>query len=355
MEIEKIKGTLVNLLYQMISTPSFSGEEEKTSSLIGNTLKLYNIEFTRYKNNIVSVNKHFNKNKPTILINSHHDTVKPNKGYTRNPFKPEISDGKLYGLGSNDAGGPLISLLCTYIYFYGEKHLNYNLLFAATAEEESSGPNGLNSILHELPPIDFAVIGEPTEMQMAIAEKGLLVIDAYASGKAGHAAHENTDNAIYNAIADIEYIKNYHFPKISDFLGQVKMTVTQINAGEQHNVVPATCHFVIDIRVNEHYTNHEIFDHLNQNTKSQLVARSFNLNPSFISEDHPFVIAGKKWGRKTYGSPTLSDQSVLSCPSLKIGPGDSKRSHNADEYIGMDELEKGINLLLNIFNEILLK
>ncbi len=355
MNVDKLKYTVLELLYQMISTPSFSGNEEKTAQLIGNTLKLYNIPIKRFKNNIISVNKYFNESKPTILLNSHHDTVKPNKGYTRDPFKPEISDGKLYGLGSNDAGGPLVSLLSSFIFFYNKKNLNYNLLFAATAEEESSGPNGLNSILQEFPPIDFAVVGEPTGMQMAIAEKGLLVIDAYAPGKAGHAAHENTENAIYTAIEDIEYIKNYHFNKVSDFLGPVKMTVTQINAGEQHNVVPASCHFVIDIRVNENYTNHEIFDHLNQNTKSQLKARSFNLKPSFISESHPFVMAGKKWGRKTYGSPTLSDQSVLSCPSLKIGPGDSKRSHNADEYIGLDELEEGINLLRNIFNEILIK
>ncbi len=353
MKTEELEIKALELLEAMIKTPSFSGNEEEVSFILQNWLKNFGVKYFMSGNNVWAHNQFFDASKPTILLNSHIDTVKPNKGYTRDPFTPEIVSGKLYGLGSNDAGGPLVSLLSAFVYFYNRKNLKYNIVIAATAEEESSGPNGLNSLLKELPPIDFAIVGEPTGMQMAIAEKGLLVIDAYAPGKAGHAAHDNTENAIYNALGDINHIRNYTFEKISPLLGGVKMTVTQIEAGEQHNVVPATCHFVIDVRVNEKYTNHEIFEVLDRQTKSKLVARSFHLNPSFIRKEHPFVQAGLKWGRKTYGSPTLSDQSVLNIPSLKMGPGDSKRSHSANEYIYVDELKEGIELFIKIFKEIL--
>ncbi len=343
----------LELLKELIQTPSFSGEEQKASLLVQDWLKTFGVKFSTSGNNIVAYNQNFDEKKQTVLLNSHLDTVKPNKGYTRNPFLPETADGKLFGLGSNDAGGPLVSLLSTFVWFYSRNDLKYNLIMAATAEEESSGPHGLNSLLEELPAIDFAVIGEPTGMQMAIAEKGLLVIDGYAAGKAGHAAHENTDNAIYHALDDINLIRNFQFSKISPMLGRVKMTVTQIEAGEQHNVVPATCHFVVYVRVNDKYTNREIFEALDTMTKSRLIPRSFNLNSSSIPEKHPFVQAGLKQGRQTYGSPTLSDQSVLSCPSLKMGPGDSTRSHSADEFIFLNEISEGIEIFIKIFKEIL--
>ncbi len=353
METKTLYKEAVALLKQLIATPSFSGEEQEVNLLVQEYLKKHGIDFSTKGNNVVARNRFFDPAKPTILLNSHLDTVKPNKGYTRPPFHPTVEEEKLYGLGSNDAGGPLVSLLSVFVWFYPRKDLKYNFIMAATAEEESSGPNGLNSLVDELPPIDFAVVGEPTGMQMAIAEKGLLVIDAYAPGKAGHAAHDNTDNAIYNALDDIEKLRTMTFDKVSPMLGKVKVTVTQIEAGEQHNVVPATCHFVIDVRVNEKYTNREIFEILDNQTRSKLVPRSFNLSSSSINPAHPFVQAGVSLGRKTYGSPTLSDQSVLSCPSLKMGPGDSYRSHRADEFIGLNEIREGIDLFIHIFEKIL--
>ena len=348
-----LTNNAVALLKEMIRIPSFSGEEQQVSRLIQAYLKQAHVPFFTLKNNVWAQNRYFDPAKPVILLNSHLDTVKPNQGYTRRPFEPREENGRLYGLGSNDAGGPLVSLLHTFLYFYHRKQMQYNLIFSATAEEESSGPNGLNSLLSHLPPIDFAVVGEPTGMQMAIAEKGLLVIDGYAPGKAGHAAHENNDNAIYNALDDIGRLRQATFDKISPLLGGVKVTVTQIEAGQQHNVVPASCHFVVDVRVNEKYTNREIFEILDKLTISTLKARSFHLNSSSIDPNHPFVRAGRDIGRKTYGSPTLSDQSVLSCPSLKMGPGDSKRSHKADEFICLQEIKEGMDIFIRIFDRIL--
>ena len=353
MEINELQNSALELLKKLIQTQSFSGEEDQTSLIIQTWLKQQGVDFFTSGNNVWAKNKYFDASKPTVLLNSHHDTVKPNTAYTRDPFKAEISDGKLFGLGSNDAGGPLVSLLSLFVYYYNQNDLKYNMVVAATAEEESSGPNGLNSLLKELPEIDFAVVGEPTETQMAIAEKGLLVLDGYAPGKPGHAAHDNTDNAIYNALDDIQWIRNYYFPKVSETLGKVKMTVTQIDAGQQHNVVPGTCHFVVDIRVNDLYQNKEVFEFVDAHTKSKMVARSFNLNSSSIDVNHAVVRAGEKYGRATYGSPTLSDQSVLSCPSLKMGPGDSHRSHSADEFIYVAEIEEAIDLFVKIFSEIL--
>ncbi len=353
MKIKELENKAIDLLTHLIETPSFSGEEENTSLLIQQYLKDFGIKYSNSNNNVWAKNKYFDESKPTILLNSHHDTVKPNSNYTNDPFKPQIIDGKLYGLGSNDAGGPLMTLLSLFVYNYQRQNMKYNLVITATGEEESSGPNGLNSLLKELPEPDFAVVGEPTGMQMAIAEKGLLVLDGYASGIPGHAAHENTVNPIYKALEDIQWFKTYEFPKVSELLGKVKMSVTQIDAGTQHNVVPASCHFVVDIRVNDLYNNREIFDIVDQHTQSKMVARSFNLNSSSIEEGHLFVQAGLKCGRSTYASPTLSDQSVLSCPSLKMGPGDSTRSHQANEFIYLQEVSKGIELMIKIFNEIL--
>lgn len=343
----------VELLQKLIQTQSFSSEEHNTAAIIEDWLEDHGVSFNRSQNNIWAVNKYFDENKPTVLLNSHHDTVRPNKGYTNDPYDAFIEGDKLYGLGSNDAGGCLVSLLSTFVHFYEQKNMKYNLAVAATAEEESSGPNGLNSILEILPEIDFAIVGEPTEMHLAIAEKGLLVIDAYAKGIPGHAAHENTVNAITNAIQDIEWINNYKFSKVSDQLGKVKMSVTQIKAGELHNLVPAECHFVIDIRVNEAYSNREVFEIISENTQSELKPRSFKLNSSSIDKGHPLVLAGIDMGRKTYGSPTLSDQSVLSCNSVKLGPGVSLRSHSANEYILVSEIEEGIRLYKELLSKIL--
>ncbi len=351
--IDILTKEAIVLLKNLISTPSFSGEEDKTAELISNWFLAHQIPFKRNNNNVWAVNKNFDAAKKTILLNSHHDTVQPNKGYTKNPFTPEENDGKLYGLGSNDAGGCLVSLLALFTYFYDKKELNYNLVIVASAEEESSGSKGLNSMLPIIPEIDFAIIGEPTLMQLAVAEKGLLVLDCYAKGTPGHAAHGKGDNAIYNAIEAIHWFKNFQFPKQSAALGSVKMTVTQIDAGNQHNVIPASCHFVVDIRVTDKYSNQEVLDIVKSSVNCEVKPRSLTLNSSSIPIEHPIVKAGVKLGRKTYGSPTLSDQSVLSCPSLKLGPGDSLRSHTANEFIYMDELKEGIDLYIKMLKEII--
>ena len=353
MEYQELYSSAITLLQSLIETPSFSGNEEGTASLISSWLENYGITVHRQANNIWATNDHFDPSKPTILLNSHHDTVRPNKGYTNDPFQAFIDGDQLYGLGSNDAGGCLVSLLASFASFYRKEKLKYNLLIAATAEEENSGPNGISSLLPNLPVVDFAIVGEPTEMQLAIAEKGLLVIDGYAPGKAGHAANGNTENAIYNALEDINWIRNYQFPKVSDMLGPVRMSVTQINAGQQHNQVPASCHFVIDVRVNEHYSNEEIYQYLNSHTFSELNARSFRLNSSSISEDHPIVKAGIAMGCQTYGSPTLSDQALLSCPSFKMGPGISKRSHSANEFVLLSEIGEGMKGYIELLEKII--
>ena len=351
--MKQLQQEAINLLKNLIETPSFSGEEQGTAMLIKQWCTNHQIDFKADNNNVWAVNKYFDSAKKTILLNSHHDTVRPNKAYTKNPFKAEVSDGKLYGLGSNDAGGCLVSLLACFTFYYHAKNLKYNLVYVASAEEESSGKNGLNSMLKIIPPIDFAIIGEPTLMQLAIAEKGLLVLDCEATGTPGHAAHGTGDNAIYKALEDIKWIEDFEFPKVSDTLGKVKMTVTQINAGKQHNVIPAKCYFVVDIRVTDAYTNLEVLNIIKTHLKSAVKERSLRLNSSAIAKNHPVVQAGIKLGRQTYGSPTLSDQSVLSCQSLKLGPGDSLRSHSADEFIYIKEIEEGIELYIKILNEIL--
>jgi len=342
----------ISLLKKMIETPSYSKEESETATMIENWFNNLNISTNRLHNNVWCRNKYFDDFKPTILLNSHHDTVKANKSYTNDPFKAIVENDKLYGLGSNDAGGCLVSLITTFVHFYDQKDLKYNLILAATGEEEISGENGIASILKGLPKIDFSIVGEPTEMNLAITEKGLMVLDVYASGVTGHAAHENPNNAIMNAVKDIDWFNNYLFDKASDTLGKVKMTVTQIEAGSQHNVVPDKCHFVVDVRVNEAYTNKAVFDIINKNVKSEVKARSFRLNPSSISMNHPIVKAGIELGKITYGSPTISDQALLQCQSIKIGPGKSCRSHSADEFIYLNEIKEGIELYIKILNKI---
>jgi len=345
----------IELLHQLIETPSFSSEEDHTAQLIEGWFNKYDIPFERENNNIWAYNKYFNENVPTILLNSHHDTVKPNGNYTNDPFDAFVKDGKLFGLGSNDAGGCLVSLIATFTYFYDKQDLNYNFVIVASAEEESSGPLGLKSVLKYLKNVEFAIVGEPTLMQLAIAEKGLLVLDVAVQGTASHAAHPNKDNSIYNTLEVIRWFKEYEFDKKSDTLGHVKMTVTQINAGNQHNVVPSHCDLVVDIRVNDKYDNKTVLDIVEKAMPKfvKVKPRSLHLGSSSIPKEHPIVQSGIKLGRTTYGSPTLSDQSVLSCPSLKLGPGDSTRSHSADEYIYVDEIKEGVALYIKILEGIL--
>ncbi len=354
MKKKELTQNAIQLLKNLIETPSFSSEEDKTANLIENWFSKYKIPCVRTKNNVWATNLHFKKGKPTILLNSHHDTVKPNNGYTKDPFKAIEEEGKLYGLGSNDAGGSLVSLIATFTYFYAKKNLEYNLVLVASAEEESSGPDGLNSMLEFIPKIDVAIVGEPTLMNLAIAEKGLVVFDAKVKGTPSHAAHPNNDNAIYNTMDVLKWFQDYKFEKKSPVLGDVKMTVTQIHAGKQHNAVPAEVELVIDVRVNDKYTNQEIADVLIKKSPcTSIQPRSLRLNSSSIPIGHPLVETGVELGRETYGSPTLSDQAVLSCPSLKLGPGYSPRSHTADEFIYITEIEEGIDIYIQLLDKIL--
>ena len=351
--IETLTQEAITLLKNLIETPSFSSEEQQTAILIENWFIQNEIPFKRENNNVWAYNKHFDKDKPTLLLNSHHDTVRPNQAYTKDPFKAIVEDGKLYGLGSNDAGGCLVSLLASFVYFYEKENLAHNIVMVASAEEESSGKNGLNSVLKHLPELECAIVGEPTLMQLAVAEKGLLVLDVKVKGTPSHAAHQNNDSAIYKTLPIIEWFKNYQFEKISEQLGPVKMTVTQVNAGKQHNVVPSECDLVVDIRVNDCYNNVQILETVRANVEAEVNPRSMHLNASSIPVAHGLVQAGIALGRSTYGSPTLSDQSVLSCKSLKLGPGDSLRSHSADEFIYLNEIEEGIDLYIKILTDFL--
>src|SRR6185369_12822080 len=342
----------VELLQQLISIPSYSKEEDKTASLVQSFFKHYDIETSRKGNNVWAKNKYFDPTKPTILLNSHHDTVKPNPAYTRNPFNASIEDGKLFGLGSNDAGGPLVSLMMTFLYFYGETNLKYNIVFVASAEEEISGTGGVELVWSDLPKIHFAIVGEPTLLDMAIAEKGLLVLDCIAKGKAGHSAREEGVNAIYQALPDIEWFKTFQFPKVSATLGKVKMSVTMINAGQAHNQVPPECKFTVDCRVTDSYSLEEILEEVKRNVKSEVNARSLRLRASGIEENHPLVLSAKKLDLKLYGSPTTSDQALIPVPSVKIGPGNSARSHSADEFIYIEEIEKGIDTYIALIENL---
>ncbi|WP_149240578.1 M20 family metallo-hydrolase [Dyadobacter sp. 32] len=351
--IQVLSQEAVQLLKNLIQTPSLSKEEQGTALLIEDYFEKKGIPFERKKNNIWAYNKFFAADKPTILLNSHHDTVKANKSWTLNPFEALVKDGKLYGLGSNDAGGCLVSLIATFCYFYDRSDLAYNVVIAATAEEEISGKEGLEIVIPELPPISFAIVGEPTEMQLAVAEKGLLVLDCTARGVSGHAAREEGENAIYKALKDIQWVANYKFPKVSPTLGPIKMSVTLIQSGTQHNVVPDACAFTIDVRATEQYTLEELIDIIQANIGSEVSARSIRLRPSSIPMDHPIVQAGLKLGRIAYGSPTTSDQALLDCPSLKMGPGHSARSHSADEYIYLHEIEAGINQYISMLEDVI--
>lgn len=352
--MEQLKEEAIELLKKLIETQSFSSEEAQTAVLIEGWFKQYNIDFKRTKNNVWAVNKYFEEGKPTLLLNSHHDTVKPNSAYTNDPFKAFVEDGKLFGLGSNDAGGCLVSLIATFTYYYNHENLKYNLVIVASAEEESSGPNGLNSMLSIIPKIDVAIVGEPTLMHLAVAEKGLVVFDAVIDGTPSHAAHPNNNNAIYNSIKALQWFKDFKFEKGSEALGDVKLTVTQISAGSQHNVVPGHVDLVVDVRVNDAYNNAQIAEILQEEAPvTKITPRSLRLNSSSIPVEHNLVKAGIAMGRNTYGSPTLSDQAALSCPSLKLGPGDSTRSHSANEFIYVNEIEEGIKIYVELLNRVI--
>ncbi|MBK8087862.1 MAG: M20 family metallo-hydrolase [Chitinophagaceae bacterium] len=353
-QINILQQQAIELLKELIATPSFSKEEEETAAIIGKFFALKGIPANRVGNNIYALNKNYDVAKPSILLNSHHDTVKPNKGYTQDPFTPIEKEGKLFGLGSNDAGGCLVSLIATFLHFYKKENLSHNIVFAASAEEEISGVNGIELVLPYLGNINFGIVGEPTKMEMAVAERGLMVIDCVANGKAGHAARNEGVNALYIAIEDIDWIRNCKFDKVSPLLGESRMTVTIIGTdNQQHNVVPPQCKFVIDARVNELYTFDEILDSLKQNLKSQFKPRTTRMKSTSIPMDHPLIKAGIELGRGYYGSPTTSDKALMPFPALKMGPGDSARSHTADEFIYIDEIKEGIELYIKLLNAIL--
>jgi acetylornithine deacetylase len=349
---EKLAAEALDLLKKLIAIPSFSKEEQYTADLIQQYLEGKGLSCKRHLNNVWVVHPDYRTGRATLLLNSHHDTVKPTSSWTFNPFTPTEAAGKLIGLGSNDAGAPLVSLMATFLYFTQKTTLNWNLIFSATAEEENSGANGVESIIRELGPVSLAIVGEPTKMELAVAEKGLMVIDCKAFGRPGHAAREEGQNAIYEALSDIEWFRSFKFPEVSGVLGPVKMSVTQIKAGYQHNMVPDVCEFVVDVRTNEKYSNAEAFEIIKQHVKCEVNARSLRLNSSFIAADHPLVRIANDLNINCYGSPTGSDQAVMPWPSVKMGPGDSARSHTADEYVLCDEIHDGIVLYIKILEKL---
>lgn len=344
----------VALLKQLIATPSFSKEENDTAEIITSFFQKHQIEYARVGNNIYAKNKYYDVTKPSILLNSHHDTVLPNKGYTMDPFTPIEKEGKLFGLGSNDAGGCLVSLIATFLHFYDTADTSHNVVFAASAEEEISGVNGIELVLPFLGNIDFGIVGEPTQLEMAVAERGLMVIDCLAQGRAGHAARNEGENALYKAVDDITWIRGYKFDRVSSLLGESRLTATVIETeNKQHNVVPAQCKFVIDVRVNELYTFEEILEALRANLKSQFKPRTTRMKSTSIPLDHVLVKAGIALGKGYYGSPTTSDKALMPFPTLKMGPGDSARSHTADEFIYLAEIQDGIATYIRMVEQIL--
>lgn len=362
METAQLYKEALQLLQELIATPSLSKEEDRTAAIIEQFLQQKGVETYRHLNNVWALNKHFDAAKPVVLLNSHHDTVKPNPQYTKDPFSPVIEEGKLYGLGSNDAGGCLVALLAAFVFFYDKQNLPYNVIIGASAEEEISGANGIEALLkaegfvaalqHKQPA--FAIVGEPTLLNLAIAEKGLMVLDGMAHGKAGHAAREEGESAIYKALKDIEWISTYRFPKTSEWLGPVKMSVTVINTeNKAHNVVPAQCSFVVDVRVTDVYSHEEVLEVIRQNIQSEVKPRSMRMRATRIEPTHPVVKAGIALGKSVYGSPTSSDKALMPFPALKCGPGDSARSHTADEFIYLEELEKGIEHYIKLLSMVM--
>lgn len=353
MSVDEKYYDAIDLLKDMIRIPSFSREEDVVATMLENYIRQNGYTPFRKGNNVWILSPDFNESKPTILLNSHIDTVKPVSAWTRDPFDPIEEEGCLYGLGSNDAGASVVSLLHAF-FLLTEKPQSYNLVFLASCEEEVSGKNGVELVLPELPTPTFGIVGEPTGMHPAIAEKGLMVLDCIAHGKSGHAARNEGENAIYKAMIDMEWFRTFQFPKVSETLGPVKMSVTMINSGTQHNVVPDRCEFVVDIRSTDVYTNQELYEIINKHTESEIKARSFRLNSSGISLENPFVQRAVIIGKETYGSPTLSDQALMPFPTVKIGPGESARSHTADEYIELNEIREAIELYYKLLDGLLL-
>lgn len=367
-DLDILQKQALGLLRELIATPSFSREEDQSAGIIGRFLGQKDIIHTRIGNNVYAINSDFNPDRPSILLNSHHDTVRPNAQYTRDPFCPIVEQGKLYGLGSNDAGGCVASLISTFLYFHQDKNLKYNIVLATTAEEEISGTGGIELLLGHKVFIDqtsgaftksstveaCAIVGEPTLMQMAVAERGLMVLDCVSKGKAGHAARNEGENAITNALKDIEWFNSYKFPKISDMLGPNKMSVTMIETDNKtHNIVPADCRFVVDARINELYSFEEVLSVIRENVSAGITPRSTRLQSTSIALDHPLVKAGTNLGLNNYGSPTTSDKALMPFPALKMGPGDSARSHSADEYINIEEINQGIDLYIQLLKQVL--
>ncbi|MEP7108347.1 MAG: M20 family metallo-hydrolase, partial [Ferruginibacter sp.] len=347
---ENLYENAVSLLKQLIAIPSFSKNEQDTAAIIAAFFDRQQVAYAGVGNNIYAKNRWYDINKPSFLLNSHHDTVLPNKSYTIDPFKPVEMGGKLFGLGSNDAGGCLVALIAAFLHFYNRENTKYNVVFAASAEEEISGVNGIELVLPCLGNIDFGIVGEPTNLEMAVAERGLMVIDCTARGIAGHAARHEGENALYKAIDDIDWIRNYKFDKVSELLGESRLTATVIETeNKQHNVVPAQCKFILDVRVNELYTFEEILEPLKANLKSQFKPRTTRMKSTSIPLDHPLVQAGIHLGKGYYGSPTTSDKALMPFPTLKMGPGDSARSHTADEFIYLEEIRDGITTYINMF------
>lgn len=351
----------LDLLQSLVGIPSFSTSETATAALLYAFLQRRGIAVQRSGNNIWALNRDFNPAVPTILLNSHHDTVKPNEHYTRDPFRADIIDGCLYGLGSNDAGGCVVSLIAAFLHFYEQRGMQYNLLLALTAEEEISGKNGIAALLADDTLIralkgselSSGIVGEPTLMQLAVAERGLLVLDVCVEGIAGHAARKEGENAIYKALEDIAWFRDYRFEKVSELLGPVQMTVTVIHTeNTMHNTVPASCRFVVDVRINERYTQEEVLSTIQKAVRGTVTPRSMRMRSSTIGREHPLVQAGLAMGRSCYGSPTSSDKALLPFPALKMGPGDSARSHTADEFIPIQEIEDGINGYIRLLSQV---
>jgi len=350
---ENLFAIAVDLLKKLIATPSISKDENETANILALFFANRNMEHAKVGHNVFAKDKYFDDSKPTLLLNSHHDTVKPNPSYTLNPYEPIEKEGKLYGLGSNDAGASLVCLLATFLHFYDKQNLPFNLYFVASAEEEISGAGGIEMVLPYLSPIAAAIVGEPTEMQLAIAERGLMVIDAKSTGIPGHAARQEGTNAIYKAMQDIAWLRAFSFPKVSPLLNKVTTQVTVINTpNKAHNVVPDECDFVIDVRVNELYSFSEVLEILGENMASTLTPRSTRLKSSIISLSHPLVQSGLALGLSYYGSPTTSDKALMPFPALKMGPGHSSRSHSADEYIYLAEIEKGIETYIQLISDL---
>ncbi len=338
---EQYVSDAVQLLKKLIATPSVSRNEKDAADIMEQTIRSYGFEPQREANNLWIIDPHYDESRPTLLLNAHIDTVKPVASWSRDPFSPDVEDGVLYGLGSNDCGGGLCSLLQIF-RMLTEKPQSYNLIYLASAEEEVSGKDGITRALPLLPHIDLAIVGEPTGMNPAVAEKGLMVLDVIAHGKSGHAARNEGVNAIYEALDDMRWIRDYKFEKVSEFLGPTKMTLTMVNAGTQHNVIPDKCTMLVDIRTNEFYDNEEVYELIRQHLKSEVKAHSFRLKSSRIDPEHPLIRKCVAMGMKPFGSPTLSDQALMHFPSFKLGPGESSRSHSANEFIRISEIRDAI-------------